>query len=123
VKQLSAIVASLLLLWMPFAPALASAAVSPSSACLQHAMEKADCGGCCDCGMPCCVKQSKSFPQPAPVVPPQNTGGQSQLSLIAWSLVILTLPENPAHNLSATSPLPVPATGAPLYERHCALLI
>jgi hypothetical protein len=119
VKQFAAILFSLLLVWMPFAPAPAFAL----PACPKHTAHKTACSDP-SCGMAgCCVTKPDSDSQPAPAVPAQKTGEQNQTSLLVPTAVVWTLPENPANSIFSVSMSPITATGAPLYARNCALLL
>jgi hypothetical protein len=111
VKSLTAILFAVLLVLGQFAPA------SASPACAKPAM---NCGGAC--GMDCCAAKPASNPQPAPAIPAQS-GAQNQISLLAPSIVTLTLPENPSNPFSSMSASPLLAMAAPLYARNCSLLL
>jgi hypothetical protein len=111
VKQFSAILSGLLLVWaqllaapMPVAPA------RPAHAC-------------CHCGgkMSCCSAPS-SGSQPMPGVP-SNAGAQKQLSISVPAIATGVLPENRTSLVSSASRLSVMPEGAPLYARDCARLI
>jgi hypothetical protein len=115
VKQLSAILFSVLLVWMQIAPAPASA----STICVKPAM-----GNCADCcgQIACCATKPASDSQSAPVVPAQSNA-QNQISLLAPSLVIWNLPESPANLISSVPASPLLAMAAPLYALNCSLLL
>jgi hypothetical protein len=113
-KHWCAILFSMLLAWSPYAPAQAL----PD--CAKSKMAS--------CDMPCCQKncsmtQGSCGSQPAPAVPAQKTGAQNQISLLAPAVVLWTVPENFANSFSSVSASPLMATGVPLYERNCALLL
>jgi hypothetical protein len=112
VKQLSAILFSLLLAWAQ----LLAAPTAVASAQPAHAG--------CHCGgkMSCCVAQPSPGSQSAPAVP-APFGMQSQFLLPAPALLVWTLPENEAGSTSSAFGSPLKATGAPLYARDCARLI
>jgi hypothetical protein len=114
VKRLSAILFSVLLVWAQLVPAQASADGAKPAV--------ASCDKPC-CHANCCMAGSSSNSQPAPAVPAQKTGAQNQISFLASAVVAWTLPENPANLISSTVASPLTATGVPLYERHCALLL
>jgi hypothetical protein len=115
VKQLTAILSILLLVWMQVAPA----PVSASPVCVKPAMGNR--AACCD-RMACCATKPTSNSQPAPPVPTQSSV-QNQILPFAPSVVAWTLPENPANAISSVAALPLMATGTPLYARNCALLL
>jgi hypothetical protein len=111
VKQLSAILFSLLLVWaqLSAAPTLASPARPAHAGC--------HCGG----KMSCCPSPSSgSLPMPAV---PSNAGAQKQLSISAPAIVAGALPENRTGSICATFRLSSMPNGAPLYARDCARLI
>ena len=111
-KTMLAMVCSLLLMGTPFLMAQApSSCVKQVRACCQHGVT-----------MPCCETKSAPDSQPKPVVPSQ-TGSQSQLSLLASSVLIWSLPPNPADSISSHSTLFLMAASAPLYALDCARLI
>jgi hypothetical protein len=115
VKQLTAILSSVLLVWMQ----VASAPVPASPACVKPAM-----GNCADCckHTACCATKPASNSQPAPVIPTQSNA-QNQVSLPAPAIVAWTLPENPVNTISSTTMSPLMATGTPLYAWNCTLLL
>jgi hypothetical protein len=115
VKQLTAILFSVLLVWTQIAPA----PVSDSTACVKSAM-----GNCADCcaRMACCATKPASNSQSAPAVPTQSNF-QNQISLLTPAIVAWTLPENSAGSISSITLSPLMAMGAPLYARHCTLLL
>jgi hypothetical protein len=115
VKQLTAILFSMLLVWMQIAPA--SVPVSP--VCVKPAMD--NCADCCD-RMACCATKPTSNPQPSPAVPTQPNA-QNQISLLAPSVVAWILPKNPTSSKFSVSASPLLTMAAPLYERNCALLL
>lgn len=98
---------------MPLAPLTATASVPPC--CAPVAMgDSAPC-----CGKACCANNPAPNSKPAPAVP-AKTGGQDQISLLASTIFVLTLP---AGSPSAFS-LPVISSSlahAPIYARDCAL--
>jgi hypothetical protein len=112
VKQLIAILFSVLLVWTPFVPAQALAT------CTKPAMN------CCgqNCHMPCCAGKNSSDSQSAPAVPRPSTA-QNQISLLAPSVVAWNLPQAPASFVSSASASPLLAMAAPLYARNCSLLL
>jgi hypothetical protein len=111
VKQLSAILFSLLLVWAQLSAA--PAPVTPTQPA--HA--------CCHCGgkMSCCSAPS-SGSQPVSAIP-SNSSVQNQWSLLAPAMMVWTLPKNTAGSISSASRSPFMATGVPLYARDCARLI
>jgi hypothetical protein len=113
VKQLTAILFSVLLVWMQIAP------ISASPVCVKPAM-----GNCADCcgRMDCCAAKPASKPQPAPAVPTQSNT-QNQISLLAPSVVAWNLPQSPASLVSSVSASPLLAVAAPLYAWNCSLLL
>jgi hypothetical protein len=114
VKQLIAILFSVVLVWMQVAPA----PISASAVCVKPAM--GNCADCCD-RMACCAKPT-SNPQPAPAVPTQSNA-QNQISLLAPSVVAWNLPQSPVSLVSSVSASPLMAMAAPLYARNCSLLL
>jgi hypothetical protein len=117
VKGFAAILFSLLLVWAQVAPACPA---SMPAVCVMPL----DMGGGadCGCGMPCCAAQPASSPQPAPAVPaPSNF--QNQFSFFAPVIAAWTLPENPANLVSPAVASPLRAMAAPIYTRHCTLLL
>jgi hypothetical protein len=112
VKTTWAIICSLVLAGTPFLPAQTpTSCVKQVRACCQRGGE-----------MPCCKAQSSPDSQSKPAIPSQ-TGNPNQLSLLATSALIWTLPANPADSISSHFISSVMTTGAPLYARDCALLI
>ena len=110
-KQLSAILFSLLLVWAQLSAApmpVTSAQPAPA---------------CCHCGgkMSCCSAPS-SGSQPIPAVP-SNAGPQKQLSISAPASVSGVLPENRVGLICPASRLSSMPNGAPLYARDRARLI
>jgi hypothetical protein len=112
VKQLTAILFSLLLVMGQFAPAQASAA------CAKPAM---NCDGDCD-KMDCCAAKPISNPQPVPAVPAQSNA-QNQISLFVPSVVTWNLPQSSASLVSPASASPLMAVATPIYARNCSLLL
>ena len=111
-KTTWAIICSLVLAGTPFLLAQTpSACVKQVRACCQHGGE-----------MPCCKAKSTPDSQSKPAIPSQ-TGNQNQLSLLASSALIWTLPANPADSISSQSTPSSMKAGAPLYARDCARLI
>jgi hypothetical protein len=112
VKQLSAILSGLLLVWAQLlaAPTLPACAKQPAHAC-------------CHCGgkMSCCAAPSSNS-QPAPAIP-ASSGIQNQFSFLAPALMVWALPENEADSISSAFVSPLTAYGIPLYARDCARLI
>jgi hypothetical protein len=88
------------------------------SPCVKHVR------ACCQHGgdMACCKESSSPDSQSKPVVPSQ-TSSQSQLSLLASSALVWSLPANPADSISSHPTLFSMAAGAPLYALDCARLI
>jgi hypothetical protein len=117
VKQLTAILFSVLLVWTQVAPTPVCA--STSSDCTKAATVA--CAAACG-QMDCCVTHSNSEPQPTPSVPTQSSI-QNQVSLLVPAIVAWTLPENPANAISSVTALPLMAMGTPLYARNCTLLL
>ena len=107
-----AMVCSLLLMGTPF---LSAQTPSPCAkqvrACCRHGGE-----------MPCCKAKTSTDSQSKPAVPAQ-TGNHGQLSLLASSALIWTLPANTADSISNHSTTSSITASAPLYARDCALLI
>jgi hypothetical protein len=111
-KTTLAIVCSLVLAGTPFLLAQTpSSCAKQVRACCQHGGE-----------MPCCKAKSSPDSQSKPVVPSQ-TGNQSQLSLLASSILIWTLPTNPSDTISAHSTPSSMTASTPIYARNCARLI
>jgi hypothetical protein len=112
VKQLSAILFGLLLVWAQLLAAPAPVAPAQPT----HA--------CCHCGgkMSCCAAQPSPGSQSAPAVPAPS-GIQNQFLLPAPALMVWALPENEAGSISSAFVSPLTASGAPLYARDCARLI
>jgi hypothetical protein len=71
----------------------------------------------------CCVTKSNPHSQPTPDAPLPNSAGQNQISFAGWGIAVWMLPKNPADKFPLSSMSPITATAAPLYERHCTLLI
>lgn len=110
-KQLSAILFGLLLVWAQLLAApMPRASAQPVRAC-------------CHCGgkMSCCSTPS-SGSQPMPAVP-SNAGPQKQFSISAPAIVAGILPENQVGLICPASRLSLMPDSAPLYARHCARLI
>jgi len=114
-KQLSAILFSVLLAWVQIAPLSAVAATPP---CCQK-MKMDACAASCG-GADCCV--AHPAPDSRPTVPAQSNA-QNQVSLLAPMIMAWALPKNPANTISSITVLPLTVTGTPLYERNCALLL
>jgi hypothetical protein len=116
-KQLFAILFSVLLVWMQITPL--SAVASPLPCCQKMAMDTcaASCGDA-----DCCVAHPAPDSKPTPTVPAQSNA-QNQISLLAPMIMAWALPENPVNAISSTTVLSSVATGTPLYERNCALLL
>jgi hypothetical protein len=113
VKRLSAILLSLLLVWMQ----AVVGAQTPVSG-----VTPATCT-CCDCGRTdCCVTSSSPDSAPAPAAP-VRAGVQIELSILAPTSVAWTLPATEPHILSLSASSPLTAMGVPLFTRDCALLI
>jgi hypothetical protein len=111
-KTTWAIICSLVLAGTPFLLAQTpSSCIKQVRACCQHGGE-----------MPCCKAKSTPDSQSKPAVPAQ-TGSQNQLSLLASSTLIWSLPSNPADSVSSHSTPSAMTASAPLYARDCALLI
>jgi hypothetical protein len=113
VKRLTAILFSLLLIWMQTvvgAQPPVRGAESTECAC-------SNCGKAC-----CCVTPSSPDSAPAPATP-VRAGVQNELSILAPISVAWALPaiEQQISSLSVSSS--PTATGVPLFTRHCALLI
>lgn len=115
VKRLTAILFSVLVVWMQFAPA----PVSALPTCVKPAM--GNCADCCD-RMACCLAKPTSNSQPTPAIPAQSNL-QNQISLLAPSVVVWNLPQSPASLISSVSASPLMAMAVPLYERNCTLLL
>jgi hypothetical protein len=111
VKQLTAILSGVLLVWTQLLAA-------PMPACSQQPVR-----ACCHCGgkMRCCTAPS-SGSQPMPAVP-SNASTQKQFSISAPAIVTGALPENRAGLICPASRLSLMPDGAPLYARDCARLI
>jgi hypothetical protein len=111
VKQLTAILSGVLLVWTQLLAApMPGPPVRPVHAC-------------CHCGgkMSCCAMPS-SGSQPMPAVP-SNSGAQKQLSISAPAIVAGALPENRTGLICPASRLSLMPDGARLYARDCARLI
>jgi hypothetical protein len=110
-KQLSAILFGLSLVWaqLPAAPGPATPA-KPAQAC-------------CHCGgkMSCCSAPS-SGSQPMPAIP-SNAETQKQLSISAPAFVVGVRPECRAGVICPAPRLSMLPDGAPLYARYCARLV
>jgi hypothetical protein len=111
VKSLSAILFSLLLVWVQLLAA-------PAPACASQPVR-----ACCHCGgkMSCCAT-SASGSQPAPALP-ANAGPQNQLLPPQPASRVWALPENGAGLPSSGFASPLTATAVPLFARHCIRLI
>jgi hypothetical protein len=116
VKHLTAILFSVVLVWMQ----VASTPVSSLAVCEKPAM--GNCAACCD-RVACCTAKPASNSQPAAPAIPTQSSVQNQISLLAPAIVAWTLPENPANTISSVTALPLMATGTPLYARNCTLLL
>ena len=111
-KTTWAIICSLVLVGTPFLLAQTpTSCVKQVRACCQRGVE-----------MSCCKANSSPDSQSKPAVPAQ-TGSQNQLSLLASSALIWTLPSNPVDSISSHSTPSSMTPGAPLYARDCARLI
>ena len=111
-KRLSAIVLSLLLLWV-------QASLVAQPVCAQA---PAQCNCCrCDKG-DCCVAKSPvdAAPLPAATVPAasQDLGLFSPTAPLVW-----LLPRGEAEDFLSAASSPLSAARVPLFTRHCALLI
>lgn len=112
-KRLSAILLSLLLMWMQVVVMARPATADAPIKCT-----------CCSCKTArCCVGESdSSASQPQPVAPVQSA--QLNFNLLpsaaspAWFL-----PSGEADVFSAASALPLSAARIPLFTRDCAILI
>jgi hypothetical protein len=113
VKTMWAIICSLVLAGTPFL-----LAQTPPSSCAKQVR------ACCRHGgeIPCCKAKSSPDSQSKPVVP-SPTSNQSQLSLLASSVLVWTLPANPSATISSHSAPSSMTAGAPIYARDCARLI
>ena len=111
-KTALAIVCSFVLAGTPFLLAqMPLSCVKQVRACCRHGGE-----------MPCCKAKTSLDSQSKPAVP-SPTSNQSQLSLLASSVLVWTLPASPSATISSEStPSPMTAS-APLYARDCARLI
>jgi hypothetical protein len=69
----------------------------------------------------CCVAKPDSDSQPAPVIPAQTA--QNQISFLTPAMVAWLLPSHEVNLISSASVSPLMATGTPLYERNCSLLL
>ncbi len=89
---------------------------------------KSACAGqirsCCKGGvaMPCCQSKPSSDSQPAPAAP-APASNPSLLALLAPTVLIWTLPENPAHSISPLSAQFSATVDVPLFARNCVRLI
>jgi hypothetical protein len=111
-KAALAIVCSFVLAGTPFLLAQTPpSCVKQVRACCQHGGE-----------MQCCKAKSSPDSQSKPAVPSQ-TGNQSQLSILASSVLIWTLPTHLSDTISSHSTSSSMTTSAPLYARDCARLI
>ena len=111
-KTTWAIICSLVLAGTPFLIAQTpSSCVKQVRACCQHGVE-----------MPCCKAKSSPDSQSKPAVP-SPIGNHNQLSLLASTTLIWSLPANPTDSISSHSTPSMMTAGAPLYARDCALLI
>ncbi len=116
-KQLSAILFSVLLVWMQIAPLSACAMVSSICPKVTTNNCAASCGHA-----DCCVAHPSSDSKPAPAVPAQSNA-QNQISLLAPAAVIWDLPQSPAGSISSVTASLLMAMAAPLYARNCSLLL
>jgi hypothetical protein len=116
VKRLFAIGASLLVLW-------GQAAVGLRAGLPFTAPQPAVCR-CCDCAQTdCCVAPAEPVSTPrAPALPVRSVLDE-QLSLPVITAVLWVVPEMSAPAPSFLAASLGSASGAPLYERNCALLI
>jgi hypothetical protein len=115
VKRLTAILFSVLVVWMQVAPM----PVLASPICVKPAM--GNCVDCCD-RMACCVAKPTSNSQPIPAIPAQSNL-QNQISLLAPAVTVWNLPENPANFASSVFSSRLITISAPLYARNCSLLL
>jgi hypothetical protein len=113
VKRLSAILFSVLLVWM-------QTVVSTQPTVLST--ESTECM-CSNCGKTCCcVTPFSPDSAPAPATP-VRAGVQTELTMLAATLVAWTLPATEPQVPSLSASPPLTAMGVPLFTRHCALLI
>ena len=111
-KSVSAIMLSLLLMWMQVAVMAQPAKADAPAKCSR-----------CACKRNCCVTQSnppESAPQPA--APAQSVQVHLQLFVLSASPAWL-LPRGDAEAFSSPASSPRSAVGVPLFQRDCALLI
>jgi hypothetical protein len=112
-KRLTAILLSLLLLWVQFIVMAPPAQSGAPARCR-----------CCSCGTgECCVgKSAPSDSAPLPVAPVQTAQlGQNLFTFTASPAWLL--PAGEAEVFSAVSASPLSAARVPLFQRNCALLI
>ena len=119
VKRWIAILFSVLLVWVQFAPMRVCSAASKG--CAKSAVFMAECAKMCG-GMACCVAHHDPVSRPVPATPNQSTL-QHQLTLLAPAMVAWMMPGKPVNAISSAGALPAMATTTPLYERNCTLLI
>jgi hypothetical protein len=113
VKRWLAILFGVLLLGTQFLPAQP---VPSSAKCTRT---------CCDAAhpMPCCVTPGCESQPSTPAVPPQKCSSADQVLIMLPPAVSLTSSDFEA-NQNVFPPTDfLPAVGAPLYERNCALLL
>jgi hypothetical protein len=110
VKQLFAILFSVLLVQMQIVPVAAAACPkSVTLACTSN------------CGQMGCCTSKPTNSQPAPAVPQSNT--QNQVSLLVPAVTVWNLPENPANSASSVFSSRLVTISTPLYARNCSLLL
>jgi len=107
VKAVLAILFSVILIGTPFLSAAAAPCAKPMPRACCHGGVKMDC---CD---------TKSDSQPSPIVPAQNPS--LNLALFITTTVLWAAPEAPMTMISSAPALR--SGDAPLYTRHCALLL
>jgi hypothetical protein len=114
VKRIFAIAFCLLILWGQTAVSLRAAL--PAAA-------RAGCA-CCDCAQTgCCVAPSDAADTVPPLALPVRSVSLEQFSLPVSTTVLWVVPEMGVPGPSLLAVALLQASGAPLYERNCALLI
>ena len=110
-KRLSAIILSLLILWVQLFVMARPVRANAPAKCACCACKKTDC----------CVSQSSGTPAPLVATvqtTPQNLNSFSLTASLAWML-----PRAGAEFSAADNTSPLDAARVPLFHRYCALLI
>src|ERR1700722_10862703 len=104
-------------MWMQIVPLSATASKLP---CCKTAT--VDRGTMSCCGSDCCMAHPSPNSKPTPAVPTQS-GIQNQILLLSSGTVIWTLPKNETPSCCPTGDSSLTDAIAPLYARHCPLLL